>query len=149
MHFSFSIFFSIDPLSAVEDIIGHIATWPSYIIHDMFITSPVVTSVKTVAAFLCGNGVPCGLAIACFNACNGLLPSFVSANITRYYGVWDSPYETHATNYWSVFFKRWQWMNGEPVHLLQAMCPLKKFGIENTDCPLLINTTINRIRHAT
>ena len=140
----------MDPLTAVEEIIGHIDTWPTYIIHDMFITSPVVTSVRTVAAFLCGNGVPCELAIACFNACNGLKQSPVAAYISHYYAEWDSlPYRTHATYYWSVFFKRWQWMNGQPVHLLQAMLPLQQFGIENTGCPLLINTTINRIRHAT
>jgi hypothetical protein len=140
----------MDPLSAVEDIIGHIDTWPTYIIRDMFITSPSVKSVKTVAAFMCGNGIPCEIAIDCFNACNGLNKSSVAAYINRCYAEWDLlPYRTHATTYWSVYFRRWRWMNGEPVHFLQAMCPLVKFGIENTGCPLLINTTINRIRHTT
>ena len=42
---------NMDPLSAIEEIIGHI---------------------DTVAAFMCGNTIPCELAIDCFNACNGL-----------------------------------------------------------------------------
>jgi hypothetical protein len=140
----------MDPLSAIEEIIGDVDTWPTYIIHDLFITEPTVKSVKTVVAFMCGNGIPCELAIDCFNACNGLKKSGVAAYINQYYAEWDSlPYRTYATNYCSVFFKRWQWMNGEPVHLLQAMSPVRQFGIENTGCPLLIGTTINRVRSRT
>jgi hypothetical protein len=140
----------MDPLSAIEEIIGHVDTWPTYIIQDMFIKEHTVKSVKTVAAFMCGNGIPCELAIDRFNACNGLKTSAVDAFINQYYAKWDSlPYRTHGLNYWSVFYKRWQWMNGEPVHLLRAMSPITQFGIENTGCPLFIGTTINRVRSRT
>ena len=136
----------MDPLSAIEEITGLVDTWPTYIIHDMFVEEPQHKSIKTVAAFMCGNTIPCELAIDCFNACNGLNKSFVTTLITHYYARWDSlPYRTHGINYWSVFYKRWQWMNGESVHLLQAMSPVRQFGVENTGCPLLIGTTINRV----
>ena len=140
----------MDPLSTIEDIIGNIDTWPTYVIHDMFVETPSIKIVKTVAAFMCGNGIPCELAIDCLNACNGLKKSAVAAFINQYYAEWDSlPYRTHGTQYWFIFYKRWQWTNGEPVHLLQAMFPVNKFGIENTGCPLLIRTTINHVRSRT
>ena len=84
----------MDPLSAIEEIIGHVDTWPTYIIHDMFIEEPNVKSVKTVATFICGNTISCGLAIDCFNACNGLKKSAVAAFIIEFQAYRENNLET-------------------------------------------------------
>ena len=49
----------MDRLSEIEEIIGNIDTWPTFIIHNMFIETPHRESIKTVAALMCGNGIPC------------------------------------------------------------------------------------------
>ena len=48
----------MDPLSAVENILGHEETWPSSIIIDLSITKPCTLSVIHVAAFMYGNNIP-------------------------------------------------------------------------------------------
>jgi len=52
------VFFTMDPLRAVEDIVGDVDSWPTYIICDLFVTEPNTISVKHVADFMYGNGVP-------------------------------------------------------------------------------------------
>ena len=48
----------MDPLIAVEDILGGVESWPTYIIYNMFLVEPNTISVKKVAAFMYGSGVP-------------------------------------------------------------------------------------------
>jgi len=53
------LFFSTtDPLRAVEDTLGDVDNWPTYNICDLFVAEPNTISVKHVAAFMYGNGVP-------------------------------------------------------------------------------------------
>ena len=68
----------MDPLRAVEDILGDVDTWPTYIIFNIFVEVPDPSSVKKVAAFIYGNGVPLDVAVGCFNACCGIYRSRVS-----------------------------------------------------------------------
>ena len=55
------------PLSAVEEILGHVQFWPSTFIIDLFITTTCTSSIITVAAFY-GNNVPVEKAVDCFVA---------------------------------------------------------------------------------
>jgi len=48
----------MDPLSAVEDILGNVESWPTSTIIDIFVRNPNATSVQNVVAFMYGNGVP-------------------------------------------------------------------------------------------
>ena len=41
----------MDPLSAVEDILGHVEFWPSTVIVDLFVSTPCTNSIINVAAF--------------------------------------------------------------------------------------------------
>ena len=61
----------MDPLSAVENILGDVESWPSSII-DLFITKPCTVSVINVAAFMYGNNVPVEKVVDCFVACVGI-----------------------------------------------------------------------------
>ena len=55
----------MDPLKTVEDILGDVESWPTYIIY-MFLVEPNTISIKKVAAFMYGNAVPVTNAINCF-----------------------------------------------------------------------------------
>ena len=78
----------MDPLRAVEDTLGDVESWPTYIIYNMFLVEPNTISVKKVAAFMYGNGVPVISAINCFNACMGLDIYYVSCAMNNWYSIW-------------------------------------------------------------
>jgi hypothetical protein len=61
----------MDPLSLVEEHLGAVESWPTYITQQMIIEQPSERSVRGVAEFIDGNDVPYELAVECFNACNG------------------------------------------------------------------------------
>ena len=42
----------MDPLKVVEDILGNVESWPTYIIYNMFVVEPITISVKKVVAFI-------------------------------------------------------------------------------------------------
>jgi len=42
----------MDPLRAVEDILGDVESWPTYIIYNMFLVESNTISVKKIAAFM-------------------------------------------------------------------------------------------------
>jgi hypothetical protein len=45
----------MDPLSEVEERVGAVETWPSYIIRHMFMDEPNARTVKNLAGLLYGN----------------------------------------------------------------------------------------------
>jgi len=57
-------------LQAVEDHLGSIDTWPSYIIQYLFVDTPTPQVVEELTAFFIGNGVPKALAYRLYHACN-------------------------------------------------------------------------------
>jgi hypothetical protein len=46
----------------VEEIVGGVESWPTYMILNMFVCPPTEHSMKKVAAFMYGNGVPVEMA---------------------------------------------------------------------------------------
>jgi len=48
----------MDPLRLVEVILGDAESWPTYVIYNMFVVEANTISVKKVAAFMYGSGVP-------------------------------------------------------------------------------------------
>jgi len=57
-------------LQAVEDHLGSIDTWPSYIIQYLFVDTPTPQVVEELTAFFIGNCVPMALAYRLYHACN-------------------------------------------------------------------------------
>jgi len=57
-------------LQAVEQYLGGIDTWPSYIISDLFAETPSPRVVEELTAFFAGNGVPKTLAYKLYCACS-------------------------------------------------------------------------------
>jgi hypothetical protein len=64
----------MDPFSCVEQFLGAAITdaWPSTIIEQLFMDEPIDITVRHVAPFMPGNGIPIQMEIDCFNACNGM-----------------------------------------------------------------------------
>ena len=142
----------MDPLRAVEDILGDVESWPTYVIYNLFVVKPNTISVKKVAAFMYGNAVPVSRAINCFNACMELdsSNSYISSAMQNWYSVWDkNPYRPHKAEYYSMSSKQWLWINGEALDQLEAVWPeitVMQFGLETTGCPQIIKLTIEHIR---
>jgi len=134
----------MDPLQAVEDILGNVESWPTYVIYNIFVEEPCPESIKKVAAFMYGNGVPLDVAFECFNACCGLNCSWVSQTMSKWYSKRDShPHWKHKAEYYSMSFKQCLRINGEPVRPEDTVM---EFGIENTGYMLMIKTTIDHVR---
>ena len=103
----------MDLLSAVENILGDVETWPSSIFIDLFITKPCTLIVIHVAAFMYGNNIPVEKAMDCFVACVGI-DSYVSCVVKDLYTTWDNlPSKTHLAQYFFIIFKRRMWLNGK------------------------------------
>jgi len=102
----------IDPLSAVENNLGDVETWPYSIIIDLSFTKPCTLSVIHVAAFMCVNNIPVEKAVDCFVACVGIDSNYVSCAVKDLYTTWDNlPSKTHLAQYFSMTFKRSMWLN--------------------------------------
>ena len=114
----------MDPLRAVEDILGNVDTWPTYIICDLFVTEHNTISVKHFAAFMYGNGVPIEKAIECFITCIEMDSYYVSYSMRDWYSIWDNA--AHEARYYSMASKRWMWINGND---LQPEVTVKQYGI--------------------
>ena len=90
----------MDPLSAVEDILGDMEYWPACLILDIFVVKPNTLSVQNVAPFMYGNGVPVENAVDCFIVCIGLDSYYASCAMKDWYSIWDNqPYTSHFARY--------------------------------------------------
>jgi hypothetical protein len=66
----------------VEERVGAVESWLTYIILHMFVDEPNARRLKNVAGFMFANEVHVGDAVNCFNACNGLNRSYVAEKCT-------------------------------------------------------------------
>jgi len=57
-------------MQAVENYLGDVGTWPSYIITYLFAETPLPRVVEELTAFFAGNGVPKTLAYKFYCSCN-------------------------------------------------------------------------------
>jgi len=142
----------MNPLGAVEDILrANVYTWPSYVLFNIFVKIPCPQSIKKVAAFMCGNGIPLDTAIECFTACSGKNQSLITETMTRWYSIWNysssdcHPFARRASKaeYYSVFHKKWLKINGQPVI---PEITVMQFGVDATEQPQMIAERIEHVR---
>jgi hypothetical protein len=99
-----------------------------------------------------GNRVPVEKAVDCFVACIGI-DYYVSCAMKNWYAVWDThPYAAHFAKNYSVYLKRWMWLNGKALPQQEAVwrkVDFTRIGTEYTGCPLIIKTTIAHVRSST
>jgi hypothetical protein len=132
-------------LEVIEDHVGQIDFWPSYILIYIFADhpSPVASSrLKKVIAFLFGNDVPCELACRFYQAYNGTASWFVGDQFQEWYDVWlKSRNKLQMAMYYNMRLGKHMYINGscynQSEHVMPKL-PVLKFGIGNTGCRLLI-----------
>jgi len=122
-----------------------------------FVEVPRPITIKKVAAFMCGNGVPLDAAIHCFNACCGKHQSLIKQVMSKWYSIWDlHPYTSWDCNhlkrrasnaeYYSVFFQKWLKINGRPVLPEITVTHFGVAGIAETQFRHMIRAKIQHVR---
>jgi hypothetical protein len=83
----------------------------------MFVDEPNARTVRNVAAFMFGNGVPVEVAVNCFNASNGLNRTYVDEKMHEWYYVWQrNSYRLHMAEYYNTRMKCLVWLNGSELN---------------------------------
>jgi len=77
----------MDPCSSAENILGDVEIRPTNVIYNMFVVEPNTITVKKVAAFMYGNGIPVKRSIDCLNACMGLKSYNLSCAMKDWYSI--------------------------------------------------------------
>jgi hypothetical protein len=144
----------MDPLKAVEDKLGSIETWPSYIIEHIFVDKPNARIMRNVAAFMYGNSIELEKAFECYYACNGKRNrTIMEYALKNHYKMWDGPpYMSHEMQYYNMKTKKVVWINGnqncemEVPEMLPEMLRVR-IGLEDTQsCERVVKLAINDIR---
>jgi hypothetical protein len=144
----------MDPLKAVEDVLGPVDNWPSYMISHMFVDVPNARIMKNVAAFMYGNGIELDKAIKCYHACNGRRnQTMIEYTMTNHYKTWDGPpYIKQEMQYYNMYTKKVVWINGnEHIEMaIPEMLPeMLRVGIGLKDissCKRVVSRAIKSIR---
>jgi hypothetical protein len=111
----------MDSLSLVEERVGAVETWPSYIIRHMFMDEPNARTVKSLAGFLYGNEVDLESAIKCVNACNGVNRGYVSREMHAWYYTWQLNSDSrHMAEHYNTLIKCNVWINGREHDQLEV-----------------------------
>ena len=124
----------VNPLEDIQSLIGNIDTWPSEIIHKLFMGEYNRRNVFRVVLFLYGNCVPIGLALHFFSICNNHNKFLAVCHFTMLYTLWDNGLRSDCTcnnfAYYDIYLKRRMWVNR--VQCERAGSPPIPLGIENT-----------------
>jgi len=141
----------MDVLSVVEQRLGAVTTWPTYMLKNVFVEDPTRQSVREVAGFMYGNGVPHRIATRCFQLCNGGRLAEIECGMFEWFYVWNrSPHKVHMEEYWSVELKAWAWLNGSALdrgpERVVGSVEITEFGLEASGCAGLIQRAIDNVR---
>lgn len=137
----------MDPLRKVEDILGYVECWPTYLIYGIFLVEPnrvmwrMFLLLWTATVFPSKN---CRL----FNACIGLQSFYVSCALRICIPYWIKILKLLKARYYSTTLKRWMCINGNALSQQEAACPevgVTQFGTENPGCQQLRRATIEHI----
>jgi len=117
-------------LDAMTEHLGPLESWPTYILHNLFIDhpSPSNTSrLRMVIAFLYGNDVPLEMAYDFYNACSGCTGAaacFVIEQTKEWYSQWHrSKLRRHIAEYYNMNFKKFYWINGSLLNQQELALP--------------------------
>ena len=91
-------------LKRVEDSVGVVDSWPSYMILHMFASVPDVRVMKQVAAFMFGNGIDVETATECYVQCRGReYMQMIREALTRRYYKWNrASRQSHLAEYYNM-----------------------------------------------
>jgi hypothetical protein len=135
-------------LDAMIGDLGPLESWPTYILQHLFVDhpSPTRTSrLRKVISFFYGNDMPVIMAYTFYNACcrcTGATARFVKQQTKNCYIEWNySRCNRHITEYYSMLFKKFYYLNGSQLNQQELVLPevtTMQFGIDGTTPPLTI-----------
>jgi len=143
-------------LQAVEDHLGSIDTWPSYIIRYLFVDTPTPQVVEELTAFFIGKGVPKALAYRLYHACNPTTKNeLVRELFYLRYIIWQTSKTVRRMSRYYVCMQKHVYLHVpySTQHLTYREIakpvtgkPAPTLGIDNTFTPKLIRIILERVR---
>ena len=111
---------------------------------------PNTVSVREVAGFMYGNGVPISEATECFEMSNGGRRAFIEQNMKLWYNEWNrSQYKPYVEKYYSVVLKQFAWIHGrayDGIEVCESALPVRHFGPGPSGCAAMIRCAIDNVR---
>jgi hypothetical protein len=136
-------------LSLVEERVGVVETWPSFVIKHIIMDKPNARTVKNLAGFLYGNEVDLESAIKCVNACNVVNRGYVSREMHAWYYTRQlNSGSRHMAEYYNTLIKCNVCINGREHDQLEEVTnsAVLYFGVEKAGCPQLLQCAIANVR---
>jgi hypothetical protein len=140
----------------VESHLGHIDTWPSYVIECLVVDTPTPEVVKELTSFFFGNGVSISLAYRLYQTCN---PAATTETVRelfylRYFLGHRSSSVRRMTVYYNMSHKRFMYLDGsyyaqfEPLGSVEPGIGMRapRLGIARSCCPATIRRMLERVR---
>ena len=90
-------------LLLIEILVGDFGLWPSDVLSALFLDLPTDHSIRKLASFFYGNGVPLRLATRLSTLCNPFWNHHSTADMKHLYHLWHAGVDsTHHANYWNT-----------------------------------------------
>jgi hypothetical protein len=137
-------------LDRVEQRLGPINTWPTYIIRFLFAENPTRIIVKKLTAFMVGNGVYVNIAADLYLLCNNEFHAHIKDDVYHFNVICRRQmYKTHLYKYY-VLKHKYLWLNGKHMDQNEEVLPsitFIEFGIDNTGYGSFIYDRLQYFRH--
>ena len=97
----------------IEVLVADFGLWPSSVLSGLFLDQPSERTVRKVASFLYGNGVPLRIAEKLCALCNPLWNDHASIDMKVLYHLWHAGVdERHRTKYYRTRHRQMYWIHG-------------------------------------
>jgi hypothetical protein len=103
---------SVSLLQHLEDRLGRIGTWPTLILHMLFLEEPSPRSTHILASFFYGNWIALDVATKFCALCIGHSPCYIHGIISSLYTAWQHDTSRHLTLYYDMMAERLMCING-------------------------------------
>jgi hypothetical protein len=126
----------MDAFSIVQDQIGNMNTWPTYILIHLFLDPPDKRTITNVSAFLYGNEISKRIARSCYAMCNGITSAdTIFEGVTELYRLWnENPYKEHMAYFYELYTGDFIWINGLGLNQTEVVIPEIKVPQIGVDC---------------
>ena len=104
-------------LKRVEETIGGVESWPTFIILHMFSSVPDARVMKQIASFMYGHGIDVETATECYVQCRGReYMQMIREALTRRYYKWNrASRQRHLAEYYNMRAGCELWINGKDL----------------------------------
>jgi len=137
----------------IEILVGDFGLWPSDVLSGLFLDLPSERTVRKVASFLYGNGVPLTNAEKLYALCNPFWNHYASTDMKVQYYLWHAGVDsTHHTKYYNTRYRQMYWIHGgnctrdEPVTPKQGT-DIDELGWQGTSDGERILDRLNDLKH--